>query len=124
MLGCPGFGHVAHPVVEFNFRRWTWKGPGRMKPKANDIGQHINRLRHRRGLTQEQLAIKIQLKGQDMTRQIVANMESRRRTINDRQIVRLVLGLDCTLDELFFGIAGPPVTKHGPARPARKPPRR
>jgi transcriptional regulator with XRE-family HTH domain len=57
-----------------------------------------------RGLTQEQLAAKLQIHGSDMTRQVIANIEARRRRVYEHQIRLLMKVLRCTLDELFFGI--------------------
>lgn len=92
-----------------------------MKRWANNIGPHLTRLRLRRGLTQEQLAAKLQLAQADMTRQVVANIEARRRRVNEDHILGLLKVLRCDLNELFFG--GPPATdSHRPTRP--KPSRR
>lgn len=78
-----------------------------MKRWANDIGPNVRKLRLLRGLTQEQLAAKLQIHGSDMTRQVVANIEARRRRVYEHQIRLLMKVLRCTLDELFFGI--PPI---------------
>jgi len=75
-----------------------------MKRWANDIGPNVRKLRIRLGLTQEQLAAKLQINGSDMTRQVVANIEARRRRVYEHQIRLLMKVLRCTLDELFFGI--------------------
>jgi len=75
-----------------------------MKRWANDIGPNVRKLRIRLGLTQEQLAAKLQINGSDMTRQVVANIEARRRRVYEHQIRLLMKVLHCTLDELFFGI--------------------
>lgn len=74
-----------------------------MKRWANDIGPNVRRLRLRRGLTQEQLAAKLQISGSDISRQILANIESRRRRVYEYQLRALIKVLRCTLDELFFG---------------------
>ena len=42
------------------------------------VGQMIAKLRYKRGWTQDQLAIKMQLKGCDVSRHVVANIESGR----------------------------------------------
>ena len=93
-----------------------------MKPKANDIGHHLAKIRFRRGLTQDQLAARLQIAGSDMTRQVVANLESRRQTATDRQIRALAKVLRCTLDELFFGT--PPSPKSGSPKPGAERTRR
>jgi transcriptional regulator with XRE-family HTH domain len=78
-----------------------------MKPKANDIGQHLVKLRLNRRLTQEQLAAKLQINGADMTRQVVANIEARRRRVYERQIRFFVKVLRCSFDDLFIGSPAP-----------------
>jgi transcriptional regulator with XRE-family HTH domain len=92
-----------------------------MKRWANDIGPNLRRVRLRLGLTQEQFAAKLQIAGADMTRQVVANMEARRRRVYEHQI-RLVIKVSrCTLNELFFGV--PPATNRNPplhSKPSRR----
>ena len=83
-----------------------------MKRWANDIGPNVTKLRLRRGLTQEQLAAKLQISGADMSRQVVANIEARRRRVYEDQIRGLVKVLRCTFDELFF--SSPPATSSQP----------
>lgn len=92
-----------------------------MKRWANDIGPNLTKLRLRRGLTQEQLAAKLQINGSDTTRQVIANIEARRRRVYEHQIRLLVKVLRCTMDELFFGI--PPTTTnnlHLPSKLSRR----
>lgn len=74
-----------------------------MRHWANDIGHNLAKLRMQRGLTQEQLAAKLQISGADISRQVLANIESRRRRVNEQQIRALMKVLRCSLDELFFG---------------------
>jgi transcriptional regulator with XRE-family HTH domain len=74
-----------------------------MKRKANQIGQNIAKLRARLGLTQEQLAARLQINGSDMTRQVVANIESGRRSVNEDQIRHLRRALRCSYDDIFLG---------------------
>lgn len=90
-----------------------------MKRWANDIGPNVTRLRLRRGLTQEQLAAKLQISGSDISRQILANIESRRRRVYEYQLRALIKVLRCTLDELFFGV--PSTTNiNPPVKPSRR----
>jgi hypothetical protein len=56
-----------------------------------------------------------------MTRQVVANMEARRRRIYEHQIRLVIKVSHCTLDELFFGV--PPAMNRNPP-PHSKQPRR
>jgi len=92
-----------------------------MKRWANDIGPNLTKLRLRRGLTQEQLAAKLQINGSDMTRQVVANIEARRRRVYEHQIRLLIKVLRCTVDELFSGIP-PAMTSNPPlyTKPSRR----
>jgi len=92
-----------------------------VKRWANNIGPHLTKLRLRRGLTQEQLAAKLQLAQADMTRQVVANIEARRRRVNEDHILGLLKVLRCDLNELFFGT--PPATdshRSPRAKPSRR----
>lgn len=89
-----------------------------MKRWANNIGPHLTRIRLRRGLTQEQLAAKLQIGESNMTRQVVANIEARRRRVYEDHIRHLVKVLRCDLDELFHGKSAPDKT------PPTKSPRR
>ena len=75
----------------------------RLKPKANHIGQNVVKLRALRSLTQEQLAAKVQINGSDMTRQVIANIESGRRSVSEDQIRHLAKVFRCSFDEIFFG---------------------
>jgi transcriptional regulator with XRE-family HTH domain len=99
----------------------VWKGELAMKRWANDIGPNLTKLRLRRGLTQEELAARLQIAEADMTSQVVANIEARRRRVYEDHIRGLIKVLRCDLNELFFGV--PPAT--GSNLPTRsKPPRR
>ena len=92
-----------------------------MKPKANDIGPHLVKLRLHRRLTQEQLAAKLQISGANMTRQVVANIEARRRRVYERQIRFFIKVLRCSFDDLFLGNSAP---EKPAASPRPKPSRR
>jgi len=92
-----------------------------MKRWANDIGPNLRKVRLRMGLTQEQFAARLQLKESEMTRQVVANIEARRRRVFEDHIRLIVRVSHCTLDELFFGT--PPPTKNNPpgrSKPSRR----
>jgi transcriptional regulator with XRE-family HTH domain len=93
-----------------------------MKPKANDIGQHLVKLRGHRRLTQDQLAAKLQINGANITRQVVANIEARRRRVYEHQIRLLVKVLHCSFDDLFVGT--PPTSPKSNPSALSKPPRR
>ena len=54
---------------------------------GNVIGRNVARFRYQAGWSQEVLAAKMQLLGCYMTRAIIANIESRRSAVTDKQIV-------------------------------------
>lgn len=93
-----------------NVKRW-----------ANEIGPNLRKIRLRRGLTQEQLAARLQIAEADMTRQVVANIEARRRRVYENHIRGIIKVLRCDLNELFFGVPPAP-DSHRPTR--SKPSRR
>jgi len=57
-----------------------------MKRDENVIGQNVAKFRYQRGWTQDELVGKLQLLGCYMTRDILANIETRRGPATDRQI--------------------------------------
>ena len=57
-----------------------------MQRKANLIGQNVAKFRYQRKWTQEELVAKLQLLGCYMTRDILANIETRRRIVTDIQV--------------------------------------
>ncbi|MFZ0829468.1 MAG: hypothetical protein WAO02_18815, partial [Verrucomicrobiia bacterium] len=60
-----------------------------MLKNANIVGQNVIKFRHRAGWTQDVLAAKIQLLGCYMTRDIIANIETRRSPVTDKRIAIL-----------------------------------
>jgi transcriptional regulator with XRE-family HTH domain len=57
-----------------------------MHPDLNVIGRNIAKLRYQRGWTQDTLVGKMQLLGCYMTRDILANIETLRSPVTDKQI--------------------------------------
>ena len=57
-----------------------------MRHDDNVIGPNVAKFRFQRGWTQDQLAAKLQLLGCYMTRDILANIESQRCGVKDKQI--------------------------------------
>ena len=88
---------------------------------ANLIGRNVARLRYQKGWTQNTLVAKIQIRGCYMTRDILANIESRRSSVNDRQIAFLADALGVEINDLFpqkrhlvgigFNASGDPIPK-------------
>lgn len=72
-----------------------------MKREANVIGPNVAKFRCQRGWTQEQLVAKLQLEGCYITRDILANIESRRSPSNDIQIVFFAYVLGVKIEQLF-----------------------
>src|SRR5580704_2170852 len=57
-----------------------------MRHDDNVIGQNVAKFRFQRGWTQDELVGKLQLLGCYMTRDIVANIETKRCVVTDKQI--------------------------------------
>ncbi len=65
------------------------------------IGKNIRALRERAGLTQEQLAAKLQICGCDMTRSAVAKIEVGQRHIYPDEIILIKEILKVSFEEIF-----------------------
>lgn len=65
------------------------------------IGQNIRSLREKAGITQEQLSIKLQVMGCDITRSAVAKIEVGQRHLYPDEIVLIKQILDVEYDEIF-----------------------
>lgn len=65
------------------------------------IGKNIKRLREKAGLTQEQVAAKLQVGGCDVTRSAVAKIEVGQRHLYPDEIILLKSILDVTYEEIF-----------------------
>jgi transcriptional regulator with XRE-family HTH domain len=72
-----------------------------MLKNANIVGQNVVKFRHRAGWTQDVLAAKIQLLGYCMTRDILANIETRRSLVSDKRIVIFAEVFGVTVGNLF-----------------------
>ena len=65
------------------------------------IGKNIRALRERAGLTQEQVAAKLQTSGCDITRSAVAKIEVGQRHLYPDEIILLREILSATYEEIF-----------------------
>ena len=65
------------------------------------IGSNIRGLRERAGLTQEQVAARLQTSGCDITRSAIAKIEVGQRHLYPDEIVLLKEILSATYDEIF-----------------------
>jgi transcriptional regulator with XRE-family HTH domain len=79
-----------------------------MQRKANVIGQNVAKFRYQRNWTQDELVAKLQLLGCNMTRDILANIETQRRIVTDVQVRFFAEVFGVPLAELF------PATRRGP----------
>ena len=65
------------------------------------VGQNIKTLRNIKGITQEQLAIKLQVNGCEITRSTIAKMEVGQRHIYIDELKSIKEILNIPFDELF-----------------------
>ena len=72
-----------------------------MKKKRNIVGPQVRRLRYERGLSQTDLAARFQIKGWDITRDVLAGIESQRRWVADFEVVFLAQHLEVPVDALW-----------------------
>jgi transcriptional regulator with XRE-family HTH domain len=72
-----------------------------MRRHANIIGQNVIKWRYQKDWTQDQLAAKMQLSGYYITRQIIANIESRRSSVSDKRVAYLAEIFDVKAGDLF-----------------------
>jgi transcriptional regulator with XRE-family HTH domain len=65
------------------------------------MGENIRKIREKKGLTQEQLAAKLQTLGCDITRSALAKIEAGQRHLYSWEIPALKNALDVTFEDLF-----------------------
>ncbi len=65
------------------------------------IGQNIKALREKAGLTQEGLAVKLQLSGCDLTRSAVAKIEVGQRHLYPDEIILIKQILQANYEDIF-----------------------
>lgn len=86
-----------------------------MSDPLNVIGPVLRRLREERGLTQEQVAARCQVRGFDLTRGTLAKIESQVRAVSDHELPFLAEAVGVDIAELF------PAEAQVIARKARNP---
>jgi len=69
---------------------------------GNFIGQNVSRLRCQNGWTQDELVVKLRLLGCCMTRDLLANIETRHFALTNKQIKYFAEVFDCEADEIFL----------------------
>jgi transcriptional regulator with XRE-family HTH domain len=72
-----------------------------MPKNANVVGQNVIKFRHQAGWTQEVLAAKMQLLGCCITRDIIAQIETRRTTVNDERVMFFAKVFGVEIGRLF-----------------------
>lgn len=65
------------------------------------IGGNIRKLREKQGMTQEQLSIKLQINGCDITRSAVAKIEVGQRHLYPDEIILIKEILNTSFDDIF-----------------------
>lgn len=68
--------------------------------KCNISGEHIRRLRLSAGMTQEQLAIKMQLNGLQLGQMAISRIETGKRLVADFELVIFARVLGVTIEDL------------------------
>ena len=68
---------------------------------TNITGRQIAKLRNEKGLSQDKLAVKCQRMGWDVSRNIVAKIESGIRCVSDQEILLLSQALGVSVSDLF-----------------------
>jgi len=71
------------------------------KKPANLIGPQVRKLRTKLGLTQEQFAARCQLKGLDISRGVLSQIEARIRCVTDFELWQLARILRVGLEALY-----------------------
>jgi len=69
--------------------------------KLNVVGPQVRKLRERKGWTQSQLAVKLQLFGWDTSQDSVSRLENQNRRVPDLELFVLGKVLDAKLEDLF-----------------------
>lgn len=69
--------------------------------KCNASGPEVKLLRERAGLSQEQLAAKLQLAGLNLNQKAISRIETGERVVADYELITLAEVLDSTVTELL-----------------------
>lgn len=67
------------------------------------IGNNIRTIREQKGMTQETLSTKLQLRGCDITRSALAKIEVGQRHLYPDEIILIKEILDTNFDSIFYG---------------------
>ena len=69
--------------------------------RCNISGERVRRARERAGLSQEQLAVRLQLDGLGLTQKAISRMETGERVVADYELVYLARALEVGVLELL-----------------------
>ena len=69
--------------------------------RCNISGERVRRARERAGLSQEQLAVRLQLDGLELTQKAISRMETGERVVADYELVYLARALEVGVLELL-----------------------
>ena len=83
--------------------------PRRTKFPANYVGPQIRRFRAALGWSQSKLALELQLRGLNLSREVIAQIEGQTHCVSDRDLLYFANIFNVDLPELFFG----PQASHG-----------
>ena len=67
----------------------------------NIVGPQVRKIRESQGLTQEELTARCNLKGWNITRSILAKIESQVRRVTDEEVAKLAMALKVEIAELY-----------------------
>jgi transcriptional regulator with XRE-family HTH domain len=67
----------------------------------NVVGKYVKKIREKQGLTQEQLAIRIELDGWRIDRFVVSKIERGDRHLTDFEIQKIAQALKISISKLF-----------------------
>ena len=65
------------------------------------VGPQVRKIRESQGLTQEELTARCNLKGWNITRSILAKIESQVRRVTDEEVAKLAIALKVEITELY-----------------------
>jgi transcriptional regulator with XRE-family HTH domain len=77
------------------------RNKGKKKKLLNLVGPQIRQLRYQMGLTQEKLAVRCQLKGFDISRGTLSQIEAQLRCVTDSELLSFSQVLRVSTDSLF-----------------------
>jgi transcriptional regulator with XRE-family HTH domain len=67
----------------------------------NIVGKNIQKIREKQGITQEQLAIKLEVEGWKVDRFLVSKIERGERQVLDTEVLLITKALNVTVSKLF-----------------------